>query len=272
MRLRISLLALLAIPAICAAQGIRYDNQVLLDTGRPVQGAGIRVCSAGSSGTPCSPTASIFTDAALSSPITQPGFQSDAQGNFFFYAACNRYDLQITGNGITTRNLKDVQLGPCTKTGFIQSGNTVRIASDFTTAANTNLQTITGLTWTVPAIASSYSFHCSLSYSQGTAAAAVSFGIQAATNAPTNIFANGAQQITVGPPATEVNGTLATLSTTTATTIVSGTPGATATNYVVMLDGTIENPALANTFNIMVATATSADAVTVKRGSYCQLY
>ena len=70
----------------------------------------------------------------------------------------------------------------------------------------------------------------------------------------------------------EVNGTLATLSTTTATNIVSGTPGATATNYVVMLDGTIENPASANTFNIMVSTAVSGDAVTVKRGSYCQLY
>jgi hypothetical protein len=266
----VSFFALAAIPA--QAQGYRYDSQVLLDTGRPVQGAGIRVCSRGSAGTPCSPTASIFTDQALSSGITQPGFQSDAQGNYFFYAACGQYDLQITGNGITTRNLKDVQIGPCDKTTFIHSGNTVRVASDFTTAANTSLQTITGLSWTVPAIAASYSFHCSISYSQATGVAAVAFGIQAATNNPTNIFANGAQQISVGPPATEVNGTLATLATTTPTNIVSGTPGATATNYVVMLDGTIENPAVANTINIVVSTATSGDAVTVKRGSYCQLY
>jgi hypothetical protein len=208
----------------------------------------------------------------LSSAITQPGFQSDAQGNYNFYAACGQYDIQITGNGITTRTLKDVNVGPCDKTGFARLPNVARVASDFTTAANTNLQTITGLTWSLPAIAASYSFHCTLSYSQGTATASVGFGIQAATNAPTNIFANGAQQMTVGPPATENNGTLPTLTTTTATAIVSGTPGATGTNYVVMLDGTIENPALANTINIMVSTATAADAVTVKRGSYCTLY
>jgi hypothetical protein len=250
---------------------VRYDNVVLLDSGRPVQGATITVCKSGSSGTPCTPTASIFSDAALSVGITQPGFQSGAQGNYFFYAACGTYDIQISGNGLTTRTMKDVSVGPCTKTGFIQSGNTVRVASDFTTAASTSLQTIAGLNWTVPAVASSYSFHCAITYSQATAVALVSFGIQAATNAPTNIFANGAQTITVGPPATEVNGNLLTLTTTTATTIVSGTPGAIANNYVVTLEGTIENPAAVNTFNIMVSTATSADAVTVRRGSYCQL-
>jgi hypothetical protein len=68
-----------------------------------------------------------------------------------------------------------------------------------------------------------------------------------------------------------VTGTLATLTTTTATAIVTGTPGATATNYTAELDGTIESPS-ANTINIMVSTATAADAVTVLRGSYCQLY
>jgi hypothetical protein len=251
-----------------SAKGFRYDNVATLDSGRPVQGASILVCKPGTS---CATNASIFTDQALSSAITQPGFQSGAQGNYFFYAACGTYDIQISGNGLTTRTMKDVQLGACTSTGFIQSGNTARVATDFTTAANTSLQTIAGLTWTVPAVASSYSFHCGITYSQATAAALVSFGIQAATNAPTNIFANGAQSITVGPPATEVNGNLLALTTTTATTIVSGTPGAIANNYVVTLEGTIENPAVVNTFNIMVSTATAADAVTVRRGSYCQL-
>jgi hypothetical protein len=85
----------------------------LLDTGRPVQGATITVCASGSTGTPCTPTTSIFNDSALSSPITQPGFQSGAQGNFFFYAACGKYDISITGNGITGRTKKDVQLGAC---------------------------------------------------------------------------------------------------------------------------------------------------------------
>jgi hypothetical protein len=146
------------------------------------------------------------------------------------------------------------------------------ITSDFTTSSAT-LVTITGLSWTVPATAQNFSFHCALSYSQATAAVANSFGIQAATNAPTNIFATAHEQITVGPPATFVDGVLATLSTTTATVIgPTFTPGATATNYVAYLDGTIENPASANTFNIMVLTGNASDAISVKRGSYCQLF
>jgi hypothetical protein len=161
--------------------------------------------------------------------------------------------------------------GSAVTANFVRGTNTVRVASNFTTAANTNLQAITGLTWTFIPTAQSYSFHCSLTYSQGTANAAVAFGIQSVTAAPTNIFANGTQQITVGPPATFTTGTLATLTTTTATAIVSGTPGATATNYVAQLDGTIENPAAENTAVVMVSTATAADAVTVLRGSYCSI-
>jgi hypothetical protein len=108
-----ALLAILAIPAICFAQGVRYDDVALLDTGRPVQGATVTVCGSGSTGTPCTTPTPIFSDSTLSTPITQPGFQSAAQGNFFFYAACGKYDISITGNGITGRTKKDVQLGPC---------------------------------------------------------------------------------------------------------------------------------------------------------------
>lgn len=152
-------------------------------------------------------------------------------------------------------------------------GNLPFVTANFTTAANTSLQTITGLTFTHPSSnALNWIFHCNIAYSQATANAAVSFGIQAATNAPTNIFATGTQQITAGPPATTVNGVLATLNTTTATTIVTGTPGATATNYVTYLDGTLQLPALANTINFMVSTAVAGDAVTVLQGSYCQVF
>ena len=156
--------------------------------------------------------------------------------------------------------------------GIIKNGNLVRVASNFTTANNANLQAITGLSWTLPAVAGNYSFHAKLTYSIATAVVAVAFGIQVVTNAPTNVFANGTQQITVGPPATFTTGTLATLTTTTATAIVTGTPGATATNYVVELDGTIELPASANTIQLMVSTAAGADAVTVLRGSFAYLY
>jgi hypothetical protein len=149
--------------------------------------------------------------------------------------------------------------------------NSVALGSNFTTAANTNLQTV--LSWTLPSEAALVlDFYCDGSYSQATGTSAVAFGIQAATAAPTNIFANGVQQITAGPPATFVTGTLPTLTTTTATAIVTGTPGATATNYTIHLAGQIENPAIAlNAINVMVSTATSGDAVTVLRGFSCHI-
>jgi hypothetical protein len=166
--------------------------------------------------------------------------------------------------------------GTSVSSGLTLGGqNTVQVSgSDFVTANNTSLQTITGLTWNLlPGAARNYAFSCDLAYSQGTANVAVAFGIQAATNNPTNIFAVGTQQITVGPPATYTAGTLATLATTSATNIVSGTPGATATNYTVHLAGTIENPATTqNVINVMVSTATGTDAVTVKRGSSCSIH
>jgi lysophospholipase L1-like esterase len=155
----------------------------------------------------------------------------------------------------------------------------IYLDQNFTTAANTSLQTITGsshsLTFSAASMPTAYvsNGHCALAYSQATGNAAVAFGIQAATSAPTNIYATGSEQITVGPPATYAAGVLATLATTTATNVVSGTPGATATNYTVTLDFTLEEPATtANTVNIMVSTATSGDAVTVLRDSFCQLF
>lgn len=148
------------------------------------------------------------------------------------------------------------------------NGNKVFVTTNFTTAANTNLQAITGLTFNFPAVAKTWNFSCHLAFSQATGTAAVAFGIQAATNAPTNIFATGEMFTAAG---TVTTGVLATLTTTTATTIVSGTPGATGTNLPVDLYGTLELGASANAVSIQVSTATSGDAVTVLRGSSCQL-
>jgi hypothetical protein len=142
-------------------------------------------------------------------------------------------------------------------------------SSDFTTANNTNLQTITGLSWVLPAnTALNVPFRCYLAFSQATAAVADSFGIQSATISPTNIFATG--EIHTNTTAATY-GNLPTLSTSTATAIVTATPSAITTVWNAELRGFIENPsnASANTINIMVKTATGADAVTVKRGSFC---
>jgi hypothetical protein len=143
---------------------------------------------------------------------------------------------------------------------------------DFTTAASTSLQAITGLSVTLPAnTAVKVPFSCHLAYSQATAAVTVAFGIQDVTVAPTNIFATGSQQTNT----TAFTGaTLATLSTTTATNIVSATPSATATIYKVDLAGYVEQPSNASSsvLQIMVSTSNSADLVTVKRGSNCTFF
>jgi len=153
--------------------------------------------------------------------------------------------------------------------GLIQSGMTVFVTGDFTTSGvGTALENITGLTYTFPATALNWSFHCHVGYHQNAANAAVAFGLQDTTNAPTNLMATGHIQTAA---TTFTEGVLAALSTTTATNVVSATPSAITTNWVAEVDGTVEHGATAHTLNLMVSTATAADTVTVLRGSYCAL-
>ncbi|HEY2361210.1 MAG TPA: hypothetical protein VGK36_08850 [Candidatus Angelobacter sp.] len=116
------LLLLCAAPILFVTSGVTAFGQgacypagvVLLDTGRPANGAGIRVCTAGSTGTPCTPTASLFTDPTLGTPLPgSPVVTADAHGNFGFCAAAgNNYDLQISGTGITTLTIRNLPLPP----------------------------------------------------------------------------------------------------------------------------------------------------------------
>ena len=161
--------------------------------------------------------------------------------------------------------------GGASLASFISTKNTSRLTSNFTTAANTNLQTF--LSWNLANTnVQVLDFECNGSYSQATGTAAVAFGIQSPSVAPTNIFANGTMQVSTTTPFYAAPQTLATLNNTTATNIVSGTPGATGTNYTFHLNGQIELPVNSNTaINIMVSTATSGDAVTILRGASCFL-
>ena len=83
-----------------AAQGSRKDDIVFGPAGHPVAGATVRVCQATATGTPCAPLATIYTDATLTVAAPNP-FQADGIGNYHFYAPAGRYELQITGQGIT---------------------------------------------------------------------------------------------------------------------------------------------------------------------------
>ena len=107
---RLILLALLlALPGIVHAQGSRKDDIVLNRFGQPVAGASITVCTAGATGTPCSPLASIYSDVALSQPLSNP-LTADGQGNYHFYAAPGRYMIQISGAGTAVTTIPDVIL------------------------------------------------------------------------------------------------------------------------------------------------------------------
>lgn len=149
--------------------------------------------------------------------------------------------------------------------------SSVFVITDFTTASSTSLQAITGLTWTVPAnTALNIPFICHLTYNQASGTAAVAFGLQDVTVSPTNIGAQATMQTNT---TAFTSGALVALSSTTATAIVSASPNATGTDYTAQLSGLIEAPSNASStaINILVSTATSGDAVTVREGSFCRL-
>src|SRR5208282_2704866 len=126
----------------------------------------------------------------------------------------------------------------------------VNVTGDFTTANNTNLQAITGLTWTMPANSVlTVPFSCHLSYSQATGNVADQFGIQDVTVAPTNIFAKAQVYISAS---TFTAANLPLLSTTTATSIVTFTPSAITTIWNADIDGFIEQPSNAGTTAIQI--------------------
>ena len=100
---------LLVLPGMARAQGSRKDDIVLNRFGQPIAGATVTVCTAGATGTPCSPLASIYSDVALTQPLANP-LTSDGQGNYHFYAAPGRYMIQISGAGTAATSIPDVIL------------------------------------------------------------------------------------------------------------------------------------------------------------------
>jgi hypothetical protein len=152
---------------------------------------------------------------------------------------------------------------------FVPGGNIFRVTSDFTTANNTNFQTIpfdhipvlpANMSLSVP-------FECHLLYSQATAVVADSFGIQASV-APTNITASGVMNTNT---TAATWGNLPTLSTTTATAIVTATPSAITTIWNADLSGMIVNPSqAANIISFMVKTSALDHSITIEKDSYCR--
>ncbi|MGD0305890.1 MAG: hypothetical protein ABSC71_13785, partial [Candidatus Acidiferrales bacterium] len=78
------------------AQGSRKDDIVFGPTGHPIANASVTVCAATATGIPCTPLATLYTDATLTTTAANP-FQADGIGNYHFYAPAGRYLVQITG-------------------------------------------------------------------------------------------------------------------------------------------------------------------------------
>jgi len=103
-----ALLLVVFVP-VGSGQGSRKDDIVLNRFGQPVAGATVTVCTSGATGTPCSPLASIYSDVALTQPLSNP-LSSDGQGNYHFYASPGRYVIQISGAGVSATTIPDVLL------------------------------------------------------------------------------------------------------------------------------------------------------------------
>jgi hypothetical protein len=104
--------AWLTAPPGALAQGSRKDDIVFGPSGHPVAGATVRVCQPAATGTPCSPLATIYTDATLTVTAANP-FQTDGIGNYHFYAPAGRYQVQISSPQISgTITQPDVILPP----------------------------------------------------------------------------------------------------------------------------------------------------------------
>ena len=91
------------------AQGSRKDDIVFNSRGIPLAGATVRVCAMPATGQPCTPLALIYSDAALTQALANPT-TTDGLGNYFFYAAPGKYEIEISGPSITTKQIPNVIL------------------------------------------------------------------------------------------------------------------------------------------------------------------
>ncbi|GAC1626563.1 MAG: hypothetical protein NVS9B13_23000 [Candidatus Acidiferrum sp.] len=94
---------------VAHAQSSRKDDIVFNSRGVPLAGATVRVCAMPATGQPCTPLALIYSDSALTQALANPT-TSDGLGNYFFYAAPGKYEIEISGPGITTKQIPNVIL------------------------------------------------------------------------------------------------------------------------------------------------------------------
>lgn len=104
-----TLSAILLLSALGLAQNYQgsYFSRLVHDSaGNILPGAAVRVCTAEATGTPCFPTAVIYTDSKLSATITNPTTAA-SNGDLSFGCVPGIYQIQVTSQSMTT-TYKDV--------------------------------------------------------------------------------------------------------------------------------------------------------------------
>jgi hypothetical protein len=120
------------------AQGSRKDDVVFNAQGRPMAGAAVRICTSTATGQPCTPLALIYSDPALTQALANP-MAADGLGNYTFYAAPGRYEVEISGPGITTKQLPNVILPSDPSTPTFTTVTTTSGISAFSLSLTGNL-------------------------------------------------------------------------------------------------------------------------------------
>jgi hypothetical protein len=124
------------------AQGSRKDDIVFNAQGRPMAGATVRVCTSAATGQPCSPLAQIYSDPGLTQALANPT-TADGMGNYTFYASPGRYEIEISGPNITTKQLPNVILPSDPTSPTFTTVTTTSGISAFSLSLSGNL-TVTG--------------------------------------------------------------------------------------------------------------------------------
>lgn len=123
-----------------------YHRGVARDVlGNAISGASVNVYEEGTT-----TAASIFSDAALASTLSNP-ITTDTDGEYEFWVASGIYDILITAAGFSNVSIPDVQIGQLGAAAYVSSASTVALnTSTFVQLAGTWAATIAATNaWTV---------------------------------------------------------------------------------------------------------------------------
>lgn len=134
------------------AQGSRKDDIVFNTRGVPLAGATVRVCAMPATGQPCTPLALIYSDSGLTQALSNPT-TTDGLGNYSFYASPGKYEIEISGPGITTKQLPNVILPSDPASPTFSSLNSTGAINAFSLSLTGNL-TVNGSTTVIGNLAS----------------------------------------------------------------------------------------------------------------------